>query len=507
MPRKADPINFFDALKLVEDTAVKSVISPGIGAYRPHGNQEKFHRSDCKEKLYIGGNRSGKTVGGGTEAVMWLTGEHRFRNDIPRPPIRGRMVTVDIEDGIKKIAVPEIKRWLPSKYLRNGSWDESYDKQSRTLSLTNGSFLEFMSYEQEREKFQGTSRHFTWFDEEPPEAIFDECQMRLIDTDGSWWISMTPLIEMSWVKERIYDTWVGGDRSTYVLEVNTEDNPYIKIEALDRLTRNLPEEEKSTRRTGSFISHTGLVYAGSFSALYVDDGGCILDDIITDRSKWEDYRQHYGHFCMIDHGYTNPTAILFGCFDNEGRIIIYDEIYETKNLVRENALLLQQRLETLGIRPQYIIGDPSIQNTDPITGTSIQIEYAENGVHIALGNNNIRAGIARVQGRFAKRLLYITTRCSNTLRELNNYRWDRYASRKIENRRNNKEVPLKKNDHAMDALRYGVCSRPALDDEVDIPVGNVLNLPRAGPIDFDWSLIPVGEPASMVFDDILGSEW
>jgi hypothetical protein len=325
---------------------------------------------------------------------------------------------------------------------------------------------------------------------------------------------MTPLIEMSWTKDRIYDPWAEGDNSIFVLEVNTEENPHIKIEALDRITRGLSDEERAARRSGSYISHTGLVYAGSFNASIHDPRtrvGNVLDDILT-LDTWHQYKnpQKWSHFCMFDHGFTNPTCFLFACFDNEGRIVVYDEHYEIKKIVKDNAILFKQRLETLRIRPEYIIGDPSIQNTDPITGTSIQMEYGEEDVYISLANNDVRSGIARVQSRFKNGLLFITKRCENTLKELNNYRWDRYASSKIEVRRNKKEVPLKKNDHAMDALRYGVVSRPALMDEIDLPVGNVLNSPvssRAGH-DFDYEKV-FGSQNNYAspLDDMLGSEW
>jgi hypothetical protein len=136
------------------------------------------------------------------------------------------------------------------------------------------------------------------------------------------------------------------------------------------------------------------------------------------------------------------------------------------------------------------------------------MEYADNGVYLSLANNDIRAGIARVQSRFKNRLLFVTRRCENTLKELNNYRWDKYASSKIEVRRNKKEVPLKKNDHAMDALRYGVVSRPSLPGEIDMSPGNVLNLPVAGEANFDYELMFSGsEPQSAPVDEYLGSEW
>ena len=488
---------------LAEEMLRRASISPGINSYKPHPSQEKFHRSLHKEKLYIGGNRSGKTVASVTEAVQWLTGEHKFRTDLPAPPVRGRCVAVDIEDGIKKIVLPELAKWVPQKYLRNQSWEDSYDKQARTLTLNNGSFLELMSYEQDVEKFAGTSRHFVFFDEEPPEDIYNECLMRLVDTDGSYWISMTPLIEMTWIKDRIYDPWAGGDTSIYVLEVDTEENPYISIQALDRFTRGLSPEERQARRSGKFITHTGLVYAGAFSARDFTEDGNVIHDIVDENFK--EYVRNWGHFTCMDHGYANPTVFLFCCYDGDGRIIIYDEIYETRKIVRELAIIYQQRLETLAVRPIYCVGDPSIKNTSAITRTSIQTEYMEHGVGIALGHNDIRAGVTRVQNRFAKRLLFVTRRCQHTLKELQNYRWDRYASSKIENRRNKKEVPLKKDDHCMDALRYGVMSRPALEDEAEVPVGNFLNAPEAGPIEFDYELC-FSKPQEQ-FDDILGIEW
>ena len=505
-PKQFDPLEF---ILEVEQSIQQTAIAPGIEAYKPHRSQQRFHKSRCQGKLYIGGNRSGKTVGGGTEAVMRLIGKHPFRDDLPHAPVRGRMVTVDIEDGIKKIAIPEIQRWMPKKFLKKGSWDESYDKQSRTLSLTNGSTLEFMSYEQAVEKFAGTSRHFVWFDEEPPKEIFNECMMRLVDTDGDWWITMTPLIEMSWVKDEIYDPIKDGRRDDiFVLEVNTEENPHINISALDRLTSvGQSDSEKAARRSGSFISHTGRIYGPTvFSTELASAGGNVFEDVLKYPQIWRTLLQ-WEHFVMWDHGLNNPTAILFGCYDEEGKIFVYEEIYERDMIIREYALLFLRRVEELGITPQYIVGDPAIQNRLPNSGTSIQTEYAECGVNISLGNNDVRAGISRVQGRFAKRLLFISERCVHTLRERENYRWDRYASSKIENRRNAKDVPLKKNDHAMDALRYGVCSRPAMNGEVDIPWVNVLGSPVALSKEIDWIAATRMENASPANDDILGSEW
>ena len=48
----------------------------------------------------------------------------------------------------------------------------------------NHSKIWFKSCEAGREKFQGSSLDFVWFDEEPPEDIYNECKMRVLDKNG-----------------------------------------------------------------------------------------------------------------------------------------------------------------------------------------------------------------------------------------------------------------------------------------------------------------------------------
>lgn len=502
MPRKNFELNALQIQDLFSNALQKAAQFPGIESYVPHDSQEKFHRSEAKEKLYIGGNRSGKTVGSVAESVFRATGKHPYRQNLPVPS-RGRVVAVDIEDGIKKIVLPEFMKWMPPSLLKNGSFEDSYDKQSRTLTLTNSSFVEFMSYEQEVEKFAGTSRHWCYFDEEPPEDIFNECLMRLVDTDGDYWIAMTPLLEMSWTVDRIYEPWLKGDTSIFVLTVNTEENPHIKMEALDRITRGLSDSEKAARREGAYLTRTGLIYAPHFSDKMYTEGGNLVPDIVPNLKS---YTKHMGFFTCMDHGWANPSVFLFCAYNDNGTIIVFDEMYEQRKLVKDLAAQYLAHREILEIMPIYCVGDPSIQNKNAVTGTSVQSEYQEHGVGIALGNNNVGAGIVRLQNMIASRRLFISERCEHTLKEIREYRWDKFASSKMAQRRNAKDTPLKKNDHCMDALRYGIMSRPALEGEEEHKLGNPLNLPSVGPIDIDYEKC-FSTPVGVGEDDYLGIEW
>lgn len=497
MARKEDTLQFRDIKSLFAQELRKKNTFPGIEAYVPHAIQHRFHCSKAKGKMLMGGNRAGKTVGGAAETAMRMCGEHPYRDDLPRPPIRARGVAVDFDRGVNLIMIPELKKWIPTRFLIDGSWERSYSKTERMLTLNNGSTMEFMSYEQDVGKFQGTSRHWCWFDEEPPHAIFNECMLRLVDTGGDWIVTMTPLIEMSWTFDTLYEPAQAGTiRSVEVFEANTEDNPHIDMESFELLTQTLEKGERETRSSGVYISHTGLIYGETFTR-----DRNVLPDIVRS-SRFDILKKDWSHFQMMDHGYNNPTVFLFGCFDSDGKIILYDEIYINKTIVSDIAQMVHNKRRTLGISTEYTIGDPSISSTQAITGTSVQSEYGEHGIYIGLGNNDVQSGLARGQELFRHQQLLITERCVETLKEIRKYRWDRHLT-KLGDRKNKKEEPVKKDDHAMDAMRYGLMSRPKHYSSVDKPKVNVLNAPHVA-VDWDWEMV---HKENELIDQHLGSEF
>ena len=59
------------------------------------------------------------------------------------------------------------------------------------------STLGLKSYDQRREAFQGTEKHVIWLDEEPPLAIYTECLLRTMTTNGLIICTFTPLLGLS----------------------------------------------------------------------------------------------------------------------------------------------------------------------------------------------------------------------------------------------------------------------------------------------------------------------
>lgn len=453
---------------------------PNIYGYKPHAKQIAFHSSQAKGRLYIGGNRSGKTTGGIAEDIMWLTGRHPYRV-VPQAPVAGRIVSVDFLNGIEKIIRPELARWLPPSELLGGSWFTAYNKELRTLTLENGSFVEFMSYDQDLDKFAGTSRDFIHFDEEPPQDIWLENKTRLIDKGGSYWITMTPVEGMTWVFDDIYMPGKADPvNGISVVEVDMTENPYLHSGEVDEFVSGLSADDREARVHGKFVQLGGLIFK------HFDPSTHVIDPIIPPKD-WEWY-------ASLDHGYNNPTAWLWHAVSPDNRVITFQEHYLSGEVVDYHAKAVHKINESIGRPPETYIGDPSIRNHDPITGTSIHLEYSNGGIPIVLGNNDVPAGINRMARYLeirgdGKPSWLITRNCTHLIYELQRYRWKTFASKKAIRENNGREAPHKKEDHAVDSSRYFFMARPELgpNNYEAVPVANPLGMPEGKPVQFDPS--------------------
>lgn len=213
---------------------------------------------------------------------------------------------------------------------------------------------------------------------------------------------------------------------------------------------------------GSFDSFEGQVYHEFRRDVHV-----VKPFVIPD---------HWTRIMGMDHGYRNPAAVLWGAVDHDENIYIYREFYEREWLIHEICkgktdkdgykpgivkLTAKERIEQARI-------DPSTRNRRGSNGESDYDEYLEHlpaGFSLLLANNDKQTGIDRVKSYFKiqedinKPKLFIFDTCSNLIEEITQYRWAETPSNQI-GKKNDKEEPVKANDHACDALRYLIMSRP-----------------------------------------------
>lgn len=483
-----------EAFRDLGENLARVATSPDINSYIPHKKQERFHKSSARTRLYIGGNRSGKTTGGIVEDIWWLKRQHPYQR-IPDHPIAGRIVSVDFLNGIEKIIKPQLKQWLPPSQLRGGSWFTAYEAVTRTLYLENGSFVELMSYDQDLDKFAGTSRDFVHFDEEPPEAIYTENMARLIDRKGHCWITMTPVEGMTWIYDTVYEKGILGDKKVSVTEVDMAENPHLDKEEINIFLDSLDDDERKARGHGKFVQMGGLVYKSFNPEVH------ILDEVDPEMFKHSRYRQYFS----LDHGFNNPTACHWHAVDGDNRVVTFDEHYESEKIIEYHASVIHQKNKIHGRIPDINICDPALAQKQAVTGTSIQTEYAIRGIGFALGNNEVLTGVAKVNqylaiGADGLPSWHITRNCVNLIREIQRLRWKTWASKKQQSQNNPYDQIHKKDDHACDDCRYFFSFMPELAPMKELPTkvtmpkigGSSAKMPGEGPWNVDTNLTPSG---------------
>ena len=299
--------------------------------------------------------------------------------------------------------------------------------------------IAFKSCDQGREKFQGASLDFVWFDEEPPLDVYRECKMRVLDKRGEIWGTMTPLKGLTWVYDEIYMN-SGGDPEVWHEHIEWSDNPFLDKREIERVSASLDESELAMRRYGRFSVSEGAVYRE------FDPSRDVVEPF--------DFPKEWQENVSIDPGLRNPLACLFFAVDWDGVIYVVGEWYEAGREVGYHADKILDLADKLDWkrgsdgRLHALIDSAAGQRT--LSGSKSVAElFFEHGIAVDTRvNKELWSGIARVKQYFAEGRIKIFSCCDNLIRELKSYWWGTGDS------------PVKKDDHALDALRYFVMSRP-----------------------------------------------
>lgn len=444
---------------------------PNVLNYIPNSDRHtSFHQSLKVGRLVRGGNRSGKSTAGVVESIWRATGKHPYQR-VPEPPTRGRIVTVDIPAGIDQIIKPLLQQWIPPSELKNSSWEDSFSNRTRVLTLRNGSTIDIKTHVQELESFAGIPLHYCWFDEECPRAIFKECRLRLIDYNGCWYMTMTPVEGQDW----IFDEFIAANKKNVDLfEIDIEDNPHLNQEALILLDEDLTDEEKQVRKKGVFIPKGGLILKEFNQQRHVIRAVSKVPD------SWVIY-------CSIDHGYNNPTAVLWHAVSLEGDVVTFKEHFMSGWTVAMHVARIKEINNEIGREPLIYMGDPSMSQRNAITGSSVLDEYRRLGLPVMQAKKDVQGRINKMNQYFQYDKWHITENCPNTIREVKSYGFKVFNSPKIADRNNRREEPNKKNDHCVDSCGYFFTFMPQLEHSLEVPKKK-LSLTVTNREDFPWEV-------------------
>lgn len=416
-----------------------------------HEKQLAFHKCLKRNRWVFGGNRSGKTECGAAEAVYMARGIHPYREN--RREVCGWVVSLSLQVqrdvAQKKILRYLRKDWIEDVVMLSGRKDApehgiiDFIRVKNVLGGT--SVIGFKSCDQGREKFQGASLDFVWFDEEPPKDVYDECRMRVIDRKGDIFGTMTPLKGLTFVYGEIYLN-KHADPEVWYEFMEWSDNPYLDGEEIRALEGSMDERTLQSRRYGRFAdAAAGLVYPEFDERVHVIEPFSLP-------KEWQDT-------VSIDPGLHNPLSAHWYAVDYDDNVYVVAEHYEAGRDVDYHAEAIKRISKEIGWKTDgqgricALIDSAAKQRTLGGVKSVVELFY-ERGI---LVNPNVEkdlfSGIARVKSYLRRDNglpnLYVFRSCVHLIDEIKRYYWG------------NGDAPRKTDDHSMDEMRYYLMTRPS----------------------------------------------
>ena len=408
--------------------------------YEPHKRQLPFHNSKAKWRGLITGVGFGKSASGANEIIKTAIEYPKALHLILSPTAK----------MMQYATLAQFYKFCPKEIIKD------HLKSKNIFYLKGGARILYLTADNERhiDRLRGIEIGSFWGDETRliPGYVWNILATRLRDKHGPLrgWVTTTPKgFEWNYylfvkkidpeTKEKVdnpddYEYFTGSSL----------DNPYTPEEWKENLKAQLKGKFGRQEIYGEFVGFEGQVYDNFRPDIHmINYNELKIKKLVKDG--------FFKNFVIgLDFGFTNPTASLLIGFDNDDRAYILEEFYKKRANEQMLSDWIYLQKDKYKCPNALIYADPSNpQYIDKLGAFGHSITSAE---------NKVMPGIHDVYGRFEvqedkKPRIFISIRCTNLIDEINSYR---YADKKRE--KDSKEEPLKVDDHACDALRYGIRS-------------------------------------------------
>ena len=331
-------------------------------------------------------------------------------------------------------------------------------------NFPSGAKVEFGFLERDADVYRYQGQAYSWigFDEIthlPTEFSWNylASRLRTIDSEITPYLRCTANpggVGAHWVKKRYVtsappnESFEGNDGLTRkFIPARLQDNPYLCQDGrYEHMLQALPEVQRKQLLEGNWDVAEGA----AFVEFDLDRHVVLPFDIPL---GWERTKG-------IDYGYASESACIWGSVDpTDGTLIIYRELYR-KNLT---GVDLAHMITHMEVRDPYSVQgvlDTSAWARTGTTGPTVGETLQRAGHKLRRADKNRIQGkiqiheYLRVQQSGRPRLQIFNT-CPNLIRELQGIPLDK---------NNPEDVDTHASDHAYDALRYLIMSRPRVND-------------------------------------------
>lgn len=266
----------------------------------PSNDQEGLWKSQADEIWVLGGNRSGKTEFEVHFNDQIARGVHSHRSKRHPPPVKLRMVAPKWGPNVETVLLQKFREITPRAELRGGSWKTAWREKTHLLHYANGSFIQFKTYQEDADTFDGIDLDGATHDEHGPRKIYEKEKARLMDRGGFFLSGMTPELGQTWESDHI-DNPPPGIALDYRY-FTPMGNPYLNVEAVKKRLKEIRDP---------------LVYEAMIMGRFVPMGGLVIPQwnpkihVVPDRPL---HPNAYCVFCIDMHTRT-PSAALWGAWE------------------------------------------------------------------------------------------------------------------------------------------------------------------------------------------------
>lgn len=430
--------------------------------YLPTPKQAEFHAATRRQRRVLYGGQAGP---GKSHALRW--GLYRDCATIPN------LNCLLLRRTYKQLEQTHLGEMLREQKLLGAT----YTSGDKVMRFPNGSLIraghcenvgdeqDYLSTEYDRIAFD----ELVTFEQAPALEIMSRARTSkpavMAAGDAQVWCGTNPGGRGSlWVREFFIDHTV--DRTAFpsydparygFVEATLDDNPYISPE-YRRDLEDLPEMRKRQLLYGDWFAFEGQFFSEFRSDVHVR-AVAINPDV--------------EHFASCDWGFNAPGVVLWWACLPDGRYHVRHEYKFQGKSAEEVATRVKDITKELGIpRLRYLACDPAMwQKTGAGKGESIAETLIRRGLPARKSDNDRFNGWLRVHeflrvNEDDRPWLTIDPVCRYLLRTL---------PTQVSDDHDPDDLDSSKDDHAVDALRYGAMSRPAptriVKDE-SYPVGS-----------------------------------
>jgi len=445
----------FKAQKLaLLKTKLEHIETARLRHYAPYPKQAEFHAAgvEKRERLFMAGNQLGKTMAGAMEAAMHATGLYPKwwkgrRFDQATTGWAAGVSGENTRDNVQRMLLGRVGRMgtgaIPADVIGRKTSARSTADLADTVTVRHVSGgvsqISFKSYEKGREKWQGESLDWVWFDEEPPADIYTEGLTRTNATDGIVWLTFTPLLGMSAVVSRFI---LEGNDDRGLIQMTIDDAPHFTPTQKRKIIDSYPAHEVEARARGVPIMGSGRVFP-------------IAEDRISEPAL--EIAPHWPRLCGLDIGWDHPTAAVWLAWDRDADTVHVTDCYRLKEQTPViHAAALKARGEWVPVAWPH----DALQH-DKGSGQQIAELYRAQGVNMLDEHAKFEDGSTGVEAGILHMLDRMKTGRLKVAAHLNEW-WEEF---RLYHRKDGRIV--KERDDLMSATRYGVMMLRHAETEPD----------------------------------------